>query len=201
MSIYISKPNPSFGICEYIGNSTIVRYFTKKYKRVKKPSTAYFGFFVKKLFTDLFYCSIPNTERMYHNYIMAKKPCHTVLIAEDENNLQNILCTKFTEEGFTVITAVDGQETLDLAIEHHPDIIILDLLMPKVDGRVVLRKLRSDMWGKSVPVIVYTNVSETEGVDEIFRNKAYDYMVKANHSLEDVVTRVRQRLAMRAGVV
>ena len=111
------------------------------------------------------------------------------------------MCTKFTEEGFTVITAVDGQETLDLAIEHHPDIIILDLLMPKVDGRVVLRKLRSDMWGKSVPVIVYTNVSETEGVDEIFRNKAYDYMVKANHSLEDVVTRVRQRLAMRAGVV
>ncbi|MBH41344.1 MAG: hypothetical protein CL685_01370 [Candidatus Magasanikbacteria bacterium] len=137
---------------------------------------------------------------MYHNYIMAKKSPYTVLIAEDENNLQNILCTKFTEEGFAVITAVDGQETLDLAIEHHPDIIILDLLMPKVDGRVVLRKLRSDMWGKSVPVIVYTNVSETEGVDEIFRNKAYDYMIKANHSLEDVVTRVRQRLAMQGGI-
>tara|TARA_B100001964_G_scaffold235836_1_gene296603 strand:- start:1949 stop:2347 length:399 start_codon:yes stop_codon:yes gene_type:complete len=128
---------------------------------------------------------------------MSKKKKHTILIVEDHDALQDILHTKFTEEGFDVVSAADGQEALTKAMEHHPDMIILDLLMPKIDGRQVLQKLRADSWGKLVPVIVYTNVSEAEGVDEVYRNQSYDYMVKANHSLADVVTRVRQRLAMR----
>ena len=132
---------------------------------------------------------------------MAKKKKHTILIVEDQDALQDILSTKFLEEGFRVVSARDGEEALTKALEYRPDVIILDLLMPKIDGRKVLQKLRTDSWGKLVPVIVYTNVSETEGVDEVYRGGSYDYMVKANHSLADVVARVRERLIMQAGLI
>src|SRR5258708_6807474 len=82
-----------------------------------------------------------------------------VLIVEDEVPMLQVLKEKLQGSGYTTFQAKDGQEGLELSLTHHPDIILLDILMPKMDGMTMLTKLREDSWGKTVPVIILTNVS------------------------------------------
>ncbi len=101
---------------------------------------------------------------------------------------------KFKSEGFLVTSAKDGQEGLNLAITDHPDLILLDIIMPVMDGMTMLSQLRQDPWGKTVPVILLTNLSEAEKVVESLREGVYDYLVKSDWKLEDIVKKVREKL-------
>src|SRR5690348_16588181 len=112
-----------------------------------------------------------------------------VLITEDEPSMLNILADKFFQNGFIALTANDGQEGLRVALEKHPDVVLLDLLMPKIDGMAMMTKLRQDSWGKTVPVIILTNVSPDS--DDIIKvivdsQPAY-YLVKSDVKLEEIV--------------
>src|SRR6185295_10847997 len=82
-----------------------------------------------------------------------------ILIVEDELPMLNALSDTFKDEGFIVIQAHDGEEGLESAKETLPDIILVDILMPKMDGMTMLKKLREDENGKNIPVIVLTNVA------------------------------------------
>jgi len=121
-----------------------------------------------------------------------------ILVVDDDNILVWPLENKLTAEGFDVIKAVDGGEGLQLALTEHPDLILLDLLMPKVDGFTMLRKLREDPWGAHATVIILTNVSDptkvAEGMNLGGDSGAYEYLVKTNWSLDDVVARIKQKL-------
>jgi two-component system response regulator MprA len=118
----------------------------------------------------------------------AKK--QSILIVEDEVSLRNALRDKFVREGFHVLEARDGVEGLEVALREHPDLILFDIVMPKMDGMTMLGKIRADAWGKSVKVIVLTNLSDV-GI----AYDSYDYLVKSDWKIEDVVATVRERLS------
>ena len=117
-----------------------------------------------------------------------------ILIVEDEAPLRNALRDKFTREKFTVFEARNGQQGLDLALKKHPDCVLLDIVMPIMDGMSVLKALRDDEWGRTSLIILLTNLSEQEKIAEAVNEQAYDYLVKADMKIDDVVTRVKERL-------
>jgi DNA-binding response OmpR family regulator len=118
-----------------------------------------------------------------------------LLIVEDENTLLKALKDKFLKEGYVVLTAGDGAVGLELALTEHPDLILLDIVMPIMDGMSVLKKLRSNEWGKDVPVILLTNLNMAEKVADALDKGAYDYLVKSDWSLEEVAKKVHDRLS------
>ena len=84
----------------------------------------------------------------------------TILIVEDELPLLKVYADRFSDEGFLVLKANNGQEGLDLAIKEKPDLILLDILMPVMDGLTMMQKLRENTtWGKTVPIMLLTNLS------------------------------------------
>lgn len=86
----------------------------------------------------------------------------TILIVEDEKILRETIHLGLESEEFTVIEAKDGEEGLLISLREHPDLILLDLIMPKMNGMTMLKKLRSDDWGKIVPVIILTNLTSSD---------------------------------------
>lgn len=117
-----------------------------------------------------------------------------VLIVDDEKILLDLLSSKIGRKGFAVVEACDGEEGLQKALSEHPDIILLDIVMPKMDGITVLKKLRQDSWGKNVPVIILTNLNTAESVEDSVANGAYDYLVKIDYTLDDLVGIVERKL-------
>jgi CheY-like chemotaxis protein len=120
----------------------------------------------------------------------------TILIIEDEIPLRNALKDKFSNEGFNVLEAKNGQEGLDMAFGQHPDLILFDIIMPVMDGITMLKKLREDVWGKTVEAIALTNLSDTGHVTDAVAEGAFYYLVKSDWKLEDVVKLVREKLKM-----
>lgn len=121
----------------------------------------------------------------------------TVLIVEDEKMLADMYATKFVMEGFDTHKANDGAVGLTMAKELNPDIILLDVIMPKLDGFAVLKELRSDAAFKTTPVVLLTNLGQDEDIKKGKELGATDYFVKANHTPAEVVTKVRQVLGRR----
>jgi DNA-binding response OmpR family regulator len=121
-----------------------------------------------------------------------------VLIAEDEKSLRGALHSKLLTEGFDVLEAKDGEEGLEKSLKEHPNIILLDLLMPKMDGMTMLSKLRADDWGKNVPVIILTNLS---GADEkrnreITKLEPTYYFMKSEKPIMEVVEKIKEKLGI-----
>ncbi len=116
-----------------------------------------------------------------------------ILIVEDEESLAGALTLKL-DDNFEVLAAKNGEDGLAVALKAHPDLILLDIVMPKMDGIEMLKKLRADEWGKKVEVIVLTNLSDNEKVAEVLDNEAFEYLVKTDTKLEDVVTKIKTKL-------
>lgn len=123
---------------------------------------------------------------------MAKK----ILVVEDEPSLLGALQNKLTQEGFEYIEARNGQIGLEKALQEKPDLILLDIIMPVMDGLTMLNKLREDEWGKTAPVIVLTNLSDDEKVMEAVKQGSYDYLIKSNWSINEVISKIKDRLKM-----
>lgn len=117
-----------------------------------------------------------------------------ILVIEDEIALQQVLADRFKEEGFLVQTAADGVEGLQKALSWKPDLILLDIVMPKMDGMTMLHKLREDPLGKNLPVILLTNLSDTEDVYEAMANGVFDFLVKSHWELDDLIDEVQAKL-------
>lgn len=120
----------------------------------------------------------------------------SILIVEDETDLREALKTVFSYENFIVHTAPDGEAGLKIALIEKPDIILLDVFMPKMDGCTVLRNLRADEWGKNVKVIVLTALDDLEKVAEIISAGGDDYIVKSNITLSAIAQKVKEKLRM-----
>lgn len=119
-----------------------------------------------------------------------------ILIVEDELFLLNVLSDKFKREGFRVFQATDGQQGLEAAAKHKPDLILLDIIMPLVDGVTMIKRMRADSSVANIPVIIISNLSEVERIAEILGAKTgvIEYLVKSHWSLEGVVKKVRETL-------
>jgi DNA-binding response OmpR family regulator len=125
---------------------------------------------------------------------MGTQKNRTLLIVDDEAPLLHALSDKFKSEGYTVFEARDGEEGLDSAYKNKPDLVLLDIVMPKMDGITMLEKLRESDWGKDLPVILLTNLNDPEKVAEAVKVGVYDYLVKTNWKLEDVLNKVEDKL-------
>ncbi len=117
----------------------------------------------------------------------------SVLIVDDEESLTNVLARKFTDEGITAYTAYDGKQGLETALEKHPDVILLDIMMPEMDGFDVMKALQQDPWGKDVPVILLTNSSSLDTVAKAVSSGMSEFLVKTEMKLDQVVDHVKQR--------
>ena len=119
----------------------------------------------------------------------------TVLVVEDEPLMLKALCAKLKLEGFPVLEAKDGEEGLNSALVNHPDIILLDLHMPKMDGMTMMHKLRTDGWGKNVPIIILTNYdTKDQNLLEVITDQPSYYLMKADTPIEDVLVKIREVL-------
>lgn len=119
---------------------------------------------------------------------------YRILVVEDDIDLLEALEREFRHNGFEVFGARDGISGIEIALQNHPQIILLDLLLPQLEGLSMYEKIQRYDWGKKVPVIVLTNYD-----DPIFTRKAaklgvVDYMIKADYKPSQIVRRVKQYL-------
>lgn len=118
----------------------------------------------------------------------------TILVVEDEVALRGIICKKLALEEFVAREAGDGEEGLEIALNEHPDLILLDIIMPVMDGMTMIKRLRVDAWGKTVKIILLTNLSDSKKVAEAVGYGVRDYIVKSDWKMEQIVVKVKSML-------
>lgn len=113
-----------------------------------------------------------------------------ILIIEDDAFLKNLEIAKFTKEGFSVNSAMTYDEVDQLLTKEIPDIILLDLMLPEIDGFQMLKKFKEDPKMKDIPVIVFSNLSSDLEMNKAFDFGASEFMVKSNFTLSDVIEKM-----------
>lgn len=116
----------------------------------------------------------------------------TILVVEDEVPLITSLKIKLERAGYKVLEAMDGEQGLKLALSKHPDLILLDIIMPVMDGITMMNKLREDEWGKTAQLIFLTNLSSEEKELQAKQQGVHDYIIKADWKLEDIIKKISQ---------
>jgi len=117
-----------------------------------------------------------------------------ILFIEDEAAIQKTLGESLRNKGYEVKSAMDGEIGLRLSKSEHPDLILLDLILPKLHGLDLLEIIRKDKETKDIPVIILTNLENVGEVERALELGATTYLVKANYSLEEVVAKVKKAM-------
>ncbi len=115
-----------------------------------------------------------------------------ILIIEDDNFLRLALEKKLKKEGFEVVTASDGEEGLQKIITELPDLVLLDIILPKKTGFGFLEDLKRDPNLKSIPIIIVSQLGQPEDIDKGINLGAIEYFVKAKVSLDDLISRIKK---------
>lgn len=125
-----------------------------------------------------------------------------ILIIEDERPLREALRDKLQKEGFDTLEAADGREGLELALKEEPNLILLDIIMPVMDGFTMAERLREEeskrnvLANNSIPIILLTNLSGVENMAEAQKHGIYTYLVKTDWKIENVVKKIKDTLGM-----
>jgi len=117
-----------------------------------------------------------------------------ILLVEDDEFLAELYATKLSLEGYTVSLATDGDKGVKLAKSEKPDLILLDIILPKKDGFEVLKEIKADASTKQIPVILLTNLSQRDEVKKGLDLGATDYLIKAHFMPSEVVKKITQIL-------
>ena len=117
-----------------------------------------------------------------------------ILLVEDDSFLLGMYATKFEMEGFKVIVAEDGEKAIRLALKEAPDIILLDIILPKINGFEVLRQLKDSPITANIPVILLTNLSQKDEIEQGLKMGAEDYLIKAHFMPSEVVDKIKKVL-------
>jgi len=117
-----------------------------------------------------------------------------ILFIEDEPALQKTFGDVLKQEGYKIISALDGETGLRLSKTEKPDLILLDLILPKIHGFEVLKRLKEDKETKEIPIIVLTNLERIEDIEKALELGATTYLVKAQYSLEEVIEKIKKTL-------
>lgn len=120
-----------------------------------------------------------------------------ILYIEDEQTLRGVIHDILSkdEPELIYLEAKNGEDGLEIAMKEKPDLILLDIILPKMDGFVMLDKLRMDPWGKNAKVIILSNLSDRKYILDSFRNDVYEYYVKTDIRIEDLVAKIKAKLA------
>ena len=118
----------------------------------------------------------------------------TILVIDDDPELRGVLKEALTEAGFDVLTAENGEVGLKTAVEAKPNLILLDLVMPVMDGWEFLDRLHADERGKSSRVIILTNADDIDSLSRAIEGHGYEYLVKTDWKIDEVVDKIRGEL-------
>ncbi len=124
---------------------------------------------------------------------MSKK----ILVVEDDMNLLKAITTALKDAGFNVISSEDGESGLSLVKSENPDVVLLDIVLPKIDGFSVLKKMKKGKDTKDIPVILLTNLAHEKDMEKGLRLGAENYLVKAHFGLSEVVENVKSVLSKK----
>ena len=124
---------------------------------------------------------------------MSKK----LLIVEDDTVLQKALSSYLTTETFEVISALDGEEGIRMALSEKPDLILLDIVLPKKDGYQVLQEVKANSETKHIPIVLLTNLGSIADVEKALEMGATTYLVKADYKLEEVDAKIKEILNIK----
>jgi two-component system KDP operon response regulator KdpE len=117
-----------------------------------------------------------------------------ILIVDDEPNIRQLFVDTLSAQGFECLTAQNGLEGLNLSLTASPDIILLDLRMPEMDGLAMLRELRKKESGKNIPVIILSTVNDEKSVSEALQWGVSDFLEKSNWNVDELMERIRKNL-------
>ncbi len=123
-----------------------------------------------------------------------KRQSDAILIIEDESVLRRLLATTLRAEGYAVHEADNGKTGYDLALQHRPRLILLDIIMPRMNGMEMLQLLRQDEWGKEAAVILLTNLDDIADLEKAREYGVTDYLVKSDWSLDELARQVKECL-------
>jgi len=126
---------------------------------------------------------------------MAKK----ILIIEDDKFLRKVIDKKLSKEGYLVIEAVDGEKGLKAVKDKKPDLVLLDLVLPEMDGFEVLAKMKKDPSLSNIPVIILSNLGQKDDIEKGLKMGAVDYLIKAHFTPGEVVNRIEAALNSKKG--
>ena len=132
----------------------------------------------------------PDTQK--HN--IANEKMKTILFVEDEAAIHRTLSDALAKEEYEIISALDGEIGLRLAKEKKPNLILLDLVLPKMNGFEVLSALKADATTKAIPVIVLTNLEQMDDIQRVIDLGARTYLVKSNYDLTEVVDMIKKSI-------
>lgn len=122
---------------------------------------------------------------------MAKK----ILIIEDDKFLRRVISQKLSREGYDISEAIDGEKGLKLVQEEKPDLVLLDLILPGIDGFEVLANLKKDPQLSKIPVIILSNLGQREDIDKGLKMGAIDYLIKAHFTPGEIIDRIDRILS------
>ena len=114
-----------------------------------------------------------------------------ILVVDDDENLRLVLVDKLNIVGFDAVGASNGKEGLEKALKIHPDVILLDIMMPVMNGWDMLKKLREDKWGNEAKVIMLTVAEDTEAIARAVEGGSLAYLIKTDQSTDDIVEKVK----------
>ncbi|OGF74101.1 hypothetical protein A2Z63_03130 [Candidatus Giovannonibacteria bacterium RIFCSPLOWO2_02_44_8] len=114
-----------------------------------------------------------------------------ILIIEDDKFLRDLMSQKLTKEGFSVKEALDGEEGLKMALEEPPDLVLLDLILPRVDGFGVLERIKKEPKLSHLPVLILSNLGQKEDVGRALSMGAEDFLIKSNFTLGEIVEKIK----------
>ncbi len=126
---------------------------------------------------------------------MGEEKKQTIMIVEDDSFVMDIYKTKLSQEGFSVVEAENGMEALKKLKNIKPDMLLLDIVMPYMDGLEVLKKIKENKNTKNIPIILLTNLSQKEEVDKGMKLGAMDYLIKSHFTPSEVLEKVKSCLA------
>ncbi|MFH0818801.1 MAG: response regulator [Patescibacteria group bacterium] len=118
------------------------------------------------------------------------KQAKKILLIEDDNFLSKVLVERLEDDGFIVNIAGNGAEGIEKTTIFNPDLILLDMILPKMNGFDVLKKLKQDIATKNIPVIIVSNLGQDMDVELGKKLGAVDYLVKSNYSLRSIVEKI-----------
>lgn len=122
----------------------------------------------------------------------------SILVIEDEQPMRDAIVDTLKQNNLIPFTSDNGKDGLSIALQEHPDLILLDIFMPKMDGLSMLESLRSDPWGHDVPVIILTNLNpDTDStIRAIMDHKPAYYLIKSNITLEGIISKIKEVLSL-----
>mgnify|MGYP006291090135 CR=1 FL=1 len=125
---------------------------------------------------------------------MAEEQNKKILIVEDDKFLRELISQKLVKEGFDIAEAVDGEQAVKKVKDVDPDLILLDLILPGIDGFEVLTKIKEDPVLAEVPVIVLSNLGQKDDIEKGLNLGATDYLIKAHFTPSEIIEKVKKNL-------